>query len=165
MDFFHTVTGIIITVAGVLGALVTIFTILNNLVKHWIEKKKAQDALTKTMCDVKTEFSTFKQEIKEDNKVRDKLLAEMVQGNKDIKSIISLNEIDRIRWEILTFANLCRRQVRANLDEFTHIINLYQKYHALLDAEGRENGQIALEYEYISRLYMKLSENDQFEKE
>ena len=39
-----------------------------------------------------------------------------------VEKKIDENEIDRIRWEILEFANTCRKGERHTKDEFTHII-------------------------------------------
>ena len=48
------------------------------------------------------------------------------------------NEIDRIRWEILDFANSCRHGVKHTLDEFDHIIELVQGVlHAMAAAVGK----------------------------
>lgn len=65
------------------------------------------------------------------------------------------NEIDRIRWEILDFANSCRNGRRHTKEEFDHIINMHQKYIAILKRRGRTNGQVDLAYRYIEELYMR----------
>ena len=66
---------------------------------------------------------------------------------------IDMNEVDRIRWEILSFANECRNDRRHTQDEFEHIINLHDKYDKILKARGMKNGLISIEYEYITELY------------
>jgi len=74
---------------------------------------------------------------------------------------IDENEMDRIRWEVLDFANACRNHVRHTKDEFQHIIALNVKYHALLDKYGKKNGVFDEEYSYILELYHKCQiEND-----
>lgn len=72
------------------------------------------------------------------------------------------NEIDRIRWEILAFANSCKKKEKHTLDEFDHIIELNQKYHNLLDRRNLKNGKIDLEYNYIVKIYKKCQEEDSF---
>lgn len=79
----------------------------------------------------------------------------------DQRKSIDENEMDRIRWEVLDFANACRNGVRHTKDEFEHIIDLNTKYHSLLDKYKEENGVFDEEYAYILRLYHKCQiEND-----
>lgn len=75
---------------------------------------------------------------------------------------IDTNEIDRIRWEILAFANSCRNGTHHTKDEFTHIIDLNAKYHEILEARDKTNGQIDLEYEYIVQIYKHCMEENSF---
>lgn len=179
MDFFNTVTGIIITIAGALSAIVGIFAIVRKPFIRYREKKKAraeeirkqtecQQDTKEKLCDITKSLdalTTVVDGILKENNAQNELFKQLIDENKSIKSTMDRNEIDRIRWEILEFANMCRRQQRTTKDEFIHIINLYHKYHELLIAQGQENGQITLEFEFISRLYMKLSETDGFTKD
>lgn len=75
---------------------------------------------------------------------------------------IDENEMDRIRWEVLDFANDCRNDVKHTKDEFEHIIDLNTKYHVLLDRYEKENGVFDAEYEYILELYRKCQRNNNF---
>lgn len=75
---------------------------------------------------------------------------------------IDENEMDRIRWEVLDFANACRNHVKHTKDEFQHIIALNEKYHKLLDKYGDENGVFDAEYEYILELYHECQHNNSF---
>ena len=75
---------------------------------------------------------------------------------------IDKNEMDRIRWEVLDFANDCRNSIKHTKDEFEHIINLNTKYHVLLDRYEEENGVFDAEYEYILELYRKCQRNNSF---
>ena len=50
------------------------------------------------------------------------------------------DEKDRIRWEILDFANSCRNGRRHTKDEYLHIIELNDKYKKLLKETGDKNG-------------------------
>lgn len=71
------------------------------------------------------------------------------------------NEMDRIRWEVLDFANACRNHVKHTKDEFQHIIDLNQKYHKLLAKYKIKNGVFDAEYAYIIDLYKRCQlEND-----
>jgi hypothetical protein len=72
------------------------------------------------------------------------------------------NEIDRIRWEILDFANSCRNGKKHTKEEFDHVIALNQKYHRILDERDEENGQVDMAFEYIKKLYQKCLETNGF---
>lgn len=83
---------------------------------------------------------------------------------KDIREVreqMDENEKDRIRWEVLDFANSCRNKRRHSKDEFEHIVALNKKYKKLLAKTDDENGVFNAEYEYINELYKKrLRKND-----
>ena len=71
------------------------------------------------------------------------------------------NEKDRIRWEVLEFANSCRDDRRHSKDEFEHIVALNEKYKTLLEKTKDSNGVFEAEYEYIAELYKeRLRKND-----
>jgi hypothetical protein len=71
------------------------------------------------------------------------------------------NEKDRIRWEVLDFANSCRNDRRHSKDEFEHIVALNKKYNGLLKKTSDSNGVFEAEYEYIEDLYKeRLRKND-----
>lgn len=76
----------------------------------------------------------------------------------DLDLKVDDNEIDRIRWEILAFAKSCRHHQDLGLDDFNHIFDLHEKYEALLEERGKTNGQIDVEFQFISNYYIKLSE-------
>ena len=91
----------------------------------------------------------------------------LLLGNirKDISRLmeqVDENEKDRIRWEVLDFANSCRNGRRHTKDEFVHIITLNDKYKALLKKTGDTNGVFDAEYEYIKRLYAERQEKNDF---
>lgn len=71
------------------------------------------------------------------------------------------DEKDRIRFEVLDFANSCRNGRRHTRDEFQHIIALNDKYHILLKKTNDKNGVFDEEYNYVVDLYHKCQvEND-----
>lgn len=172
MDFFNTVTGVIVSVAAALSALAGIIALIRKPFLNWQDKKKAEvkakEEASANLCGLReiTEKLTLQlTTLSNENSSQNHLFQQLLLTLTELKKTMDENEIDRIRWEILTFANMCRRQMRNTKDEFVHIINLYHKYHALLEAQGRENGQITMEFAYISKLFMKLSEEDGFAKD
>ncbi|MBE5807099.1 MAG: hypothetical protein E7317_02030 [Clostridiales bacterium] len=72
------------------------------------------------------------------------------------------NEKDRIRWEVLDFANSCRNGRKHTKDEFQHIITLHDKYKRLLEKTNDTNGVFDEEYAYIKRLYAERQEKNDF---
>ena len=102
-------------------------------------------------ADLKAEISAVKTEIETTKESVQKIV------NK-----VDNNEIDRIRWEILDFANSCRNHKKHTKEEFDHVIALNQKYHRILDEREEENGQVDIAFEYIRKLYQKCLENNSF---
>ena len=75
---------------------------------------------------------------------------------------IATNEKDRIRWEILDFANSCRNGCLHTRDEFQHIVDLNDKYRKLLRRTNDSNGVFDIEYRYIQDLYAERLEKNDF---
>ena len=82
-----------------------------------------------------------------------------IQG---VQSTVDENEKDRIRWEVLDFANACRNGIRHTKDEFQHIITLKGKYETLLKKTGDKNGVFDAEYRYILDLYKERQAKNDF---
>ena len=98
-------------------------------------------------------------------KLNENVMNEVTSMKAEIKKIddkVDQNEIDRIRWEILDFANSCRNGRKHTREEFLHIIDLNTKYHKIIDAKQIENGQIDIEFAFIKRLYNRCLEENSF---
>ena len=91
------------------------------------------------------------------NKI-DGLIDKVDKIEKDVKT----NEKDRIRWEILDFANSCRNDRKHTRDEFQHIVALNDKYKRLLKETNDTNGVFEVEYNYIQDLYAERLEKNDF---
>jgi len=91
------------------------------------------------------------------NKI-DGLIDKVEKIEKDVKN----NEKDRIRWEILDFANSCRNNRKHTRDEFQHIVALNDKYKRLLQETNDTNGVFEVEYNYIQDLYAERLEKNDF---
>ena len=72
------------------------------------------------------------------------------------------DEKDRIRHEVLDFANSCRNKRRHTKDEFQHIIDLNDKYEDLLKETNDKNGVFTAEFEYIKDIYKRCQEQNDF---
>ena len=90
----------------------------------------------------------------------DKLIAKIEGLEKEMIQ----NEKDRIRWEILDFANSCKNGRPHTQDEFEHIIDLNTKYRQLLRRSNDQNGVFELEYEYLKKEYRSHCEKNDFLK-
>lgn len=91
-----------------------------------------------------------------------KELKQIQDDLKDQREMIDNNEKDRIRWEILDFANSCRNGRRHTKDEYQHIIALNDKYKDLLLKTNDKNGVFEAEYDYIKKLYAERQEKNDF---
>lgn len=87
----------------------------------------------------------------------DSVINKINQIEKDVME----NEKDRIRWEILDFANSCHNGRKHTKDEYRHIDKLNRKYIQLLEKTHDTNGEFEAEYEYIQELYAeRIRKND-----
>ena len=82
-------------------------------------------------------------------------LDEMYQGQDE-------NEMVRLRWEILSFADSCRSGSKHSKDAFHHIIESNDKYHKIIEKRGFVNGVIDAEMEYILDIYKECLESNNF---
>ena len=89
----------------------------------------------------------------------------LIKMENDLKSLsfdIDENEKDRIRWEVLDFANSCREGMRHSKDQFQHIITLNDKYKKLLKKTEDKNGVFDAQYDFIQRIYKEVQRKNDF---
>jgi hypothetical protein len=96
-----------------------------------------------------------------------KWIGSMITGNirgkiDDLIKQVEENEKDRIRWEVLDFANSCRNGRKHTRDEYQHIVALRDKYEKLLEKTHDSNGVFDVEYKYIQELYAERLEKNDF---
>ena len=91
-----------------------------------------------------------------------KLNGKLVKRVENIERTVNENEKDRIRYEILDFANSCRNKRKHTKDEFEHIITLQTKYSQLLKRTNDSNGVFDAEFEYIMELYHQCQRENSF---
>lgn len=75
---------------------------------------------------------------------------------------IDENEKDRIRFEVLSFANECRRHIDHTKEEFDHVISLKTKYDRILKRTGDQNGVFDADYAFINEIYQKCLRENSF---
>ena len=134
----------------------------NNLNNYMEESRKDRKALHDEM----TRFA--------DNRIKDrkqsleiqKELKESIQNlingqqNRDekINNLTDMfvdKEIDDYRWEIINFATNVSEGKPCNKDSFKHCLRTYEKYEALLEKYGLENGEVEISMQVVNEAYKK----------
>jgi hypothetical protein len=108
---------------------------------------------------MKIELNKNINSVKEDLKLEiESIKKEQIQQKEsieDLTKVNELNEISRIRWEIIEFANSIENKQLHIRDEYRHIIDDNKRYHALIEKYELDNGVIDEEYEKIYKHYME----------
>ena len=88
-------------------------------------------------------------------------IAEIKTEVKELKEDCELKNADDMRWEILNFANTCRRGTEHSKDEWRHVMTQLAKYEDYTERKGISNGVIEEDSRYLRELYHKHNtEND-----
>ena len=149
-------SSIAISVSAIIGLLSVIFKPIRKLVvsvyKKIVGSKDKFGEISSKIEDMRSELINKIEGFKDD-------LTKQIQEVSDTNDE---NEKDRIRWEILNFANSCRNGIRHTKDEYTHIFDLNDKYEKLLEKTGEKNGYFEVEFEYIKHLYAERQEKNDF---
>ena len=140
-------SAIAVSLTAIIGLLSLVFKPIRKII-IWVYKrvtgaKDKNEAVLKRIADVETTLSNKVDEVRVD-------LTQMIQEVSDSND---KNEKNRIRWEILDFANSCKNGREHTQDEFRHVIELKDEYEALLKKTGEKNGYFDAEFEYILHLY------------
>lgn len=127
-------------------------------------QQTSQKIIDANNAKIETSFNTISEHLsKVDNQLANVMLinAEQTKTIEYMNEKIDTNEIDRLRWEIISFANSLRYDdgQSATLEGYNHVFDAYGKYEKLLDALGRKNGKIDNEYAYIKIMYNEFSKN------
>lgn len=176
-------------IAGALTAIYKIFSPMTNWGKKRKEKKRklrneeikemaraianekrdeAQRVVKKIIdannAKIETSFNTISMHLNNvDKQLADVMLinAEQTKTIEHMDEKIDTNEIDRLRWEIISFANSLRYDdgQSATLEGYNHVFDAYGKYEKLLESLGRKNGKIDNEYAYIKIMFNEFSKN------
>ncbi len=125
--------------------------VVNIKSKHYQDIVKWQDTTNGDVSDLKLITSQIIAKM-------DDIGAKLDQMYKDQDS----NEMARLRWEILSFAESCRSGRKHSKDAFHHIIESNDKYHRIIEKRGFVNGVIDAEMEYILEAYHHCCDADDF---
>lgn len=176
-------------IAGALTAIYKIFSPMTNWGKKRKEKKRklrneeiremaraianekrdeAQRTVKKIIdannTKIETSFNAINTHLNNvDKQLADVMLinAEQTKTIEHMNEKIDTNEIDRLRWEIISFANSLRYDdgQSATLEGYNHVFDTYGKYENLLEQLGHKNGKIDNEYAYIKIMFNEFSKN------
>ena len=127
-------------------------------------QQTSQKIIDANNAKIEASFNTISEHLnKVDNQLANVMLinAEQTKTIEHMNEKIDTNEIDRLRWEIISFANSLRNDdgQSATLEGYNHVFDAYGKYEKLLEALGRKNGKIDNEYAYIKIMYNEFSKN------
>ena len=127
-------------------------------------QQTSQKIIDANNAKIEASFNTISKHLsKVDNQLANVMLinAEQTKTIEHMNEKIDTNEIDRLRWEIISFANSLRYDdgQSATLEGYNHVFDAYGKYEKLLEALGRKNGKIDNEYDYIKIMYNEFSKN------
>lgn len=102
--------------------------------------------LNNNIESVKNELKSDIESIKREQFDQKESIDDLVRANE-------MNEVSRIRWEIIEFANSIENKQLHIRDEYRHIIDDNKRYHALIEKYELDNGIIDEEYEKIYKHY------------
>lgn len=92
----------------------------------------------------------------------DQVREELTEKIQIVSNSNDKNEMKRLRWEILDFANSCKNGRRHTQDEFKHIIEVHDDYETLLESTGEKNGFLDAEFDYIREIYAERQKKNDF---
>lgn len=155
-SILSTFSSMAVSIGAIIALLATIFKPIRKGIvfvfnKLWDRKDKTEE-LMKKMGEVENTLSQKVDDIK----------TELTQKIQEVSKRNDEDERDRIRWEVLSFANSCKAGEKHSQDEFRHIIELNTKYHKLLAKYNGENGVFDVEYEFVKNHYADCLERNDF---
>ena len=72
---------------------------------------------------------------------------------KDLTNMFIDERVDRLRYEILSFASSLSRGNDFSMEQFAHVFKLYDKYEKILEENGMTNGQVVDSMDVIREYY------------
>lgn len=134
----------------------------NNLNNYMEESRKDRKALHDEMTKFTNNRINDRQQSLQIQKELKDSIKDLVDGQKDrdekINNLTDMfvdKEIDDYRWEIINFATKVSEGKPCNKDSFKHCLRTYEKYEALLEKYGLENGEVEISMQVINEAYKK----------
>ena len=92
--------------------------------------------------------------------INGELRADVTEMKRDFEQ----TKANDMRWNILNFANSCRRGETHGKDEWRHVIAQIAEYEEYTEAKGIVNGVIDEDSHYLRELYMHRNKKNDFLK-
>ena len=95
-----------------------------------------------------------------------KWIGHLVVGDIDkklseLKSDFEQTKANDMRWNVLNFANQCRRGEDHSQDEWRHVISQISEYEHYTEEKGIDNGVMEADSKYLRDLYIeRIKKND-----
>ena len=132
---------------------------LNNYMEESRKDRKAlHDEMTmfaenrvndrKQSIEIQKELKVSIQNLLDGQQSRDSKINELTNMFVD-------KEINDYRWEIINFATNVSEGKPCNKDSFKHCLRTYEKYEALLEKYGLENGEVEISMQVVNEAYKK----------
>ena len=134
----------------------------NSLNNYMQESRKDRKALHDEMTKfADNRVNDRKQSLQIQQELKDSI-QNLIEGqqNRDekINNLTDMfvdKEIDDYRWEIINFATNVSEGKPCNKDSFKHCLRTYEKYEALLEKYGLENGEVEISMQVVNEAYKK----------
>ena len=134
----------------------------NSLNSYMEESRKDRKALHDEMTrfadnrvNDRAQSIQIQKELKDS--IQDLVDGQRSRDNKinDLTDMFVDKEINDYRWEIINFANSVSEGKPCNKDSFKHCLRTYEKYEALLEKYGLENGEVEISMQVVNEAYKK----------
>ena len=89
-------------------------------------------------------------------------ITEMRSELTELKKDFECKKAEDMRWEILNFANSCRRGDRHGKDAWRHAMSQVAEYEAYTERKGIANGVIEEDTNYLRELYQERCRKNDF---
>lgn len=134
----------------------------SNLNDYMEESRRDRKALHDEMTKfTNNRINDRKQSLEIQKELKDSIKG-LIDGQKDrdekINNLTDMfvdKEIDDYRWEIINFATNVSEGKPCNKDSFKHCLRTYEKYEALLEKYGLENGEVEISMQVVNEAYKK----------
>lgn len=162
----ETLKNISLIISVVLSSITLITTLITLIVKPL--RKRFIAFIKKTTNDVEQDIILKEQAEaiqREDADIQELKLSvnQIVNIVQDLKDKILKNESDRLRSELFSCGNRCRRGIPLSGEEFRHIQEVYAKYHEELHCNGIGEDEYNFIKDYFNSKINQEKLNKQYE--
>ena len=134
--------------------------------KYSLQKKNMQkeiDELKKQIKELQGSATNFYNNRVSDREQSFKIQKQLSDNQNEIKvALVELkkmfveNEIDSIRWELLSFCSRVVDGADFSKEHYDHVFDIYRKYERILEENDMENGRVDMSMKFITNKYSEL---------